>query len=385
MPRPLVLEALRHGDEKPVYMSLQSSVCSTELTAESSIPDHIVFGRSPAMRGVQRTIERLAGTRVPVLIEGESGTGKEVIARRIHQGSNWPFNSFVKLSCPAIPGELVESELFGYEKGAFTGAWQTKPGRVEMAHLGTLFLDEISEMELSLQAKLLQLLQDGQFSRIGSKTDRKVDVLLISATNRDLQQEVAKGSFRADLYYRINVVNLRLPRLRDRKEDIPDLVEYFFDLYSRKFARKPGFFPPDLISAIYRYDWPGNIRELENHVKRYVILAGKGPLVEELLSRRELPASDSPCPEEALSLGEYTKQVLREVERDRILRVLQDHQWNRRRTAEVLRISYRSLLYKIKKANLPRIHKKRSGTTEAVNTTSPSAADNNGASSNTIS
>jgi two-component system response regulator AtoC len=355
-------------------MASQPPVFNTELSGEQPIPDHIVFGRSEAMRGVQRTIERLAGMRVPVLIEGQSGTGKEVIARKIHECSPGLSRSFVKLSCPAIPGGLVESELFGYEKGAFTGAWQSKPGRVEQAHLGTLFLDEISEMELSLQAKLLHLLQDGQFSRIGSQTDRKVDVLLISATNRDLEKEVSKGTFRADLYYRINVVNVQLPRLRDRTEDIPDLVEYFFNVYSRRFDRTPRSFSADEVRAICEYDWPGNIRELENHVKRYVILAGEGSFPEELLNKMELPRSIDRSPEDGLSLGAYTKQVLREVERNRILKVLQEHHWNRRRTAEALQISYRSLLYKIKRANLPRVRGQNSLRGHATNAVSRCAA-----------
>src|SRR6516225_1948707 len=187
-------------------------------------PDSIVFGRTEAMQAVRDRLNKLAGANVPVLIQGESGTGKDIIARMIHAASPWKTGPWVKVNCPAIPGTLLESELFGYEKGAFTGAYGTKPGRVEMAHRGTPFLDEISELDLGLQSKLLQLLQDGQFSRIGSQEDKKVEVRVICATNRHLEQEVEAGSFRSDLFYRINVLNIHVPSLRERPGDIPILV-----------------------------------------------------------------------------------------------------------------------------------------------------------------
>ena len=311
------------------------------------------------MQGVRKTIDHVIGTNVSILIEGESGTGKEVIARAIHKRSPWSLRSFVKLSCPAIPGALVESELFGYEKGAFTGAWQTKPGRVELAHSGTLFLDEIGEMDLSLQSKLLHVLQDGQFSRIGGRTDCKVDFHLICATNRDLQQGIETGTFRADLYYRINVVNIRMPRLRNRREDIPDLAEYLLGLYSRRFGRKPPFFSVELMTLFYEYEWPGNIRELENYIKRYVILGHEEIIIDELARKMERCRQTGPSHEEELSLTAYTKRILREVERHRIRKVLEEQDWNRRRTAQILQISYRTLLYKIKKADLVEIRRGR--------------------------
>src|SRR6202046_2798136 len=198
-------------------------------------PDAIIFGKSEAMQSLRARMDKVASANVPVLIHGESGTGKDIIARMIHGLSPWKSGPCVKVNCPAIPGTLLESELFGYEKGAFTGAYGTKPGRVEMAHRGTLFLDEISELDMGLQSKLLQLLQDGQFCRIGAQEDKKVEVRVVCATNRKLEEEIANGTFRADLYYRINVVNLQLPPLRDRRGDIEDLVRYFLDFYNQKY------------------------------------------------------------------------------------------------------------------------------------------------------
>src|SRR6202790_2298386 len=187
-------------------------------------PDAIVFGKSEAMQALRARMDKVASANVPVLIHGESGTGKDIIARMIHALSPWKTGPFVKVNCPAIPGTLLESELFGYEKGAFTGAYGTKPGRVEMAHRGTLFLDEISELDLALQSKLLQLLQDGQFCRIGAQEDKKVEVLIVCATHRRLESEIESGTFRHDLYYRINVVNVQFPPLRERRPDIEELV-----------------------------------------------------------------------------------------------------------------------------------------------------------------
>src|SRR5215813_14044522 len=214
-----------------------SSVSSLVQSIGEIPPEAVIFGHSEAMLAVRERLARLASANVPVLIQGESGTGKDIIARLIHQRSPWKTGPYVKVNCPAIPGTLMESELFGYEKGAFTGAYGLKPGRVELAHRGTLFLDEIGELELSLQAKLLQLLQDGQFCRIGAQEDKKVEVRIICATNRDMEQEIANGTFRQDLFYRINVVNIQVPPLRERSSDIPILVDYFLDIFSKQFNR----------------------------------------------------------------------------------------------------------------------------------------------------
>ena len=220
------------------------SVTSLQQSLGELPPDHIIFGRTEVLQAIRAQLARVAAANVPVLITGESGTGKDILARLIHGLSPWKGGPYVKVNCPAIPGTLLESELFGYEKGAFTGAFGSKPGRVEMAHRGTLFLDEISELDPSLQSKLLQLLQDGQFCRIGAQEDKKVEVRVVCATNRDLQNEIEAGTFRQDLFYRINVVNLRMPSLRERRADIEDLAGYFLEYYNRNSTAKRVRFRP---------------------------------------------------------------------------------------------------------------------------------------------
>jgi two-component system response regulator AtoC len=305
------------------------------------------------MQALRERLLKLAGANVPVLIEGESGTGKDIIARMIHAASPWKTGPWVKVNCPAIPGTLLESELFGYEKGAFTGAYGMKPGRVEMAHRGTLFLDEISELDMALQSKLLQLLQDGQFCRIGAQEDKKVEVRVVCATNRKLEAEIEAGTFRSDLYYRINVVNLQMPALRERASDIPDLVSYFLDYHNRKYNCRARPLSNELMAVLRKYHWPGNIRELENLVKRYVILGTEDVIASDLSPRApdffnaEIPIDGQ------ISLKKMTRQVVRELERKVILKVLQNHHWNRKLSAKTLGISYRALLYKIRDAGLP--------------------------------
>ncbi len=305
------------------------------------------------MRALRERLAKIAGANVPVLIQGESGTGKDIIARMIHTASPWKTGPWVKVNCPAIPGTLLESELFGYEKGAFTGAYGMKPGRVEMAHRGTLFLDEISELDMALQSKLLQLLQDGQFCRIGAQEDKKVEVRVVCATNRKLEEEIASGSFRADLFYRINVVNLHMPSLRDRASDIPQLVSYFLEYYNRKFNARA--LPPsaDLMNAMKKYHWPGNVRELENLMKRYVILGAEESISGDLHPREQDFFSADISVDGPISLKKITRQAVRELERKIILKVLQHHHWNRKSAARALNISYRALLYKIRDAGLP--------------------------------
>ena len=316
-------------------------------------PESIVFGRTEAMQAVRERLSKLAAANVPVLIQGESGTGKDIIARMIHAASPWRTGPWVKVNCPAIPGTLLESELFGYEKGAFTGAYGMKPGRVEMAHRGTLFLDEISELDLGLQSKLLQLLQDGQFCRIGAQEDKKVEVRVVCATNRKLEQEIENGTFRSDLFYRINVVNLYLPPLRERAADIPELIAYFLEYHNRKYNCRAKPLSAEMMNTLGKYHWPGNIRELENLVKRYVILGNEDVISTDLAPRNpdffnaEIPL-DGP-----ISLKKLTRQAVRELERKVILKVLQNHHWNRKQAARTLSISYRALLYKIRDAGLP--------------------------------
>jgi two-component system response regulator AtoC len=305
------------------------------------------------MLAVRGRLDKLAAANVPVLIQGESGTGKDIIARMIHSQSPWRVGPFVKVNCPAIPGTLLESELFGYEKGAFTGAYGTKPGRVEMAHRGTLFLDEISELDLGLQSKLLQLLQDGQFCRIGAQEDKKVEVRVVCATNRKLEEEIENGTFREDLFYRINVVNLHLPALRERRADIEDLAKYFLEYYNRKYNCRARALSSELITILKKYHWPGNIRELENLIKRYVILGNEDVITSDLVTREpEFFDPDIPI-DGPISLKKITKQAVRELERKVILKVLQANHWNRKQAARALSISYRALLYKIRDAGLP--------------------------------
>src|SRR5215831_17112259 len=246
-------------------------------------PDSIIFGGSEYMHDVQLKIDRIANTVVPVLIRGESGTGKEVIAKLLHQRSGRKHGPFVKINCPAIPGTLVESELFGYERGAFTGADGRKLGLVEVADGGTLFLDEIAELDFGLQSKLLHLLQDGQFYAIGGKKEKQVEVRFLCATNRRLEQEIQAGSFRQDLFYRIKVVTLSLPPLRERSCDIPVLIAHFLRTYSQQFKRNPQPLSAKTAAALERYWWPGNIRELENLIKSYVILGSEEAIRRELL------------------------------------------------------------------------------------------------------
>ena len=316
-------------------------------------PDDVVFGQSDVMRAVRQKIEKLAGTNVPILIQGESGTGKEILAKLVHKLSPWQDGPFVKVNCPAIPGTLLESELFGYEKGAFTGAYGTKPGRVELANRGTLFLDEISELDLSLQAKLLQLLQDGQFCRIGAQEDRRVEVRIVCATNRQLEQEIETGGFRQDLYYRINVINLSAPPLRERRMDIPTLVDYFLDSYNRAFNAQAPPISSHVTQLLQRYDWPGNIRELENLIKRYVILGTEEAITSDLVNHGQTQFDPNMLQGDSIPLKEITRRAVQELERKIILQVLQANHWNRKLSARKLKISYRALLYKIRQAGLP--------------------------------
>jgi two-component system response regulator AtoC len=348
-------------------MTTMNSVSALVQALGEIPPDTVVFGRSEGMQELRQRLDKVAGANVPVLIQGESGTGKDIIARMIHLLSPWKSGPFVKVNCPAIPGTLLESELFGYEKGAFTGAFGMKPGRVELAHRGTLFLDEISELDLGLQSKLLQLLQDGQFCRIGAQEDKKVEVRVVCATNRHLEQEIESGTFRQDLFYRINVVNLYLPPLRERRGDIEDLVMYFLDYYNRKYNCRARALSPELMALLQKYHWPGNIRELENLVKRYVILGNEEVISSDLVTREQEMFNPDINFDGPISLKKLTRQAVRELERKVILKVLQANHWNRKQAARALSISYRALLYKIRDAGLPS-NRARRRQTEMANT-----------------
>ena len=315
-------------------------------------PTNIIFGRSAAMQTVRLKIEKVAASGVPILIQGDSGTGKGLLAAFIHHRSTAEA-PFVKVNCAAIPAALLESELFGYEKGAFTGAHASKPGRVELAQGGTLFLDGIDEIDMSLQAKLLQLLQDGQFSRIGGQEDRRVEVRVICATNRRLEQEIAQGRFRQDLFYRINVVSVQLPTLRARAEDIPELVTHFLQQHRSRHNIQTKPLSPAAMHLLEKHPWPGNIRELENLIERYVILGSEDAISSELLTWEQAYAAPEVPVDGQIHLKKVTRQAVHDLERKIILSVLEANRWNRKRTATALKISYRALLYKIRRAGLP--------------------------------
>lgn len=315
-------------------------------------PEEVIFGRSEVMDAVRKRVEKVAAANVPVLIQGDGGTGKEIVARWIHTHSGFQAGQFVKVSCAAIPGTLLESELFGYEKGAFTGAQTAKPGRVEQAHLGTLFLDEIADLSLGLQSKLLHFLQDGVFTRIGDNTERMVSTRVLCASQKDLQEEVEAGRFRGDLFYRINVVQVRVPRLRERREDIPVLAEFFRDQYMKQFGKPCEPLSAQVLSYLQSLSWPGNVRELSNGIARYVIV-GPDAAVMEGRAYKESPAKTARKAEKTvLPLKRVAKEAIRELEKKVIVDALRANQWNRRKTAVALKISYRALIYKIRDAGL---------------------------------
>jgi two-component system response regulator AtoC len=324
-------------------------------------PEEAVW-RSESMRRIRQVIEEVAETDVTILIQGESGVGKEIVARTVHALSNRRARSFVKVNCAALPEELLESELFGYEKGAFTGAAGRKQGKFEVAHRGTIFLDEIGEMSPALQAKLLQVLQDGEFSRLGSNREVRVDARVVCATNRSLFEMVKQGSFREDLYFRLNVVSVEIPPLRERREEVPALVETFLERYSRRYGKPRPQLSPRIADAFSRYSFPGNVRELENMIKRMVVLESDETILEEL-ARREADRHRSSSnlrrlleevEERAgeLPLREVGRRVAAEVERETIERVLQQTSWNRKRAAKLLNVSYKTLLQKIRESGL---------------------------------
>jgi len=331
----------------------------------ANAPGMVFGGQSQKMRLVEDMIDHVADTDITVLIRGESGTGKELVARTLHARSGRAQRAFVKVNCAALPSELLESELFGYERGAFTGAEKRRLGKFELADGGTIFLDEISEVHPSLQAKLLQVLQDGHFSRLGGETDISVDARVIAASNRNLESAVRESTFRADLFYRLNVVTISLPPLRERREEIPFLTDLFLERYAREYGKDAKPVPNELRELLLAYDWPGNIRELENVVKRVVVLGGVAPLLLELRARsvEAQPASTWPADVSELErflAGETDRVSLKQVGREAaqlaearlIAKVLERTRWNRREAAEILQISYKALLYKMKDAGL---------------------------------
>jgi two-component system, NtrC family, response regulator AtoC len=340
------------------------------LTPNSLPPNGIIFGRSAAMAAVRQTLAKIAGANVSVVLTGEGGTGKELLARWTHVHSPYGNGEFVKVNCAAIPNPLLESELFGYERGAFTGAISSKPGRFELANNGTLFLDEIADLDLSLQSKLLHFLQDGTFSRIGENAERRVDTRLICATNKELEEGIKTNRFRADLFYRINVVQLRLPSLRDRREDIPELAEYLRTRCEKQFEKVTKPFRPEMMEYLQNRNWPGNLRELSNEIARYVLIGADGSLEEDRPHMRKSAKVTNHSGKGSVSLKRIAKDAVRDMERNIILQALRANQWNRRRTAQALKISYRALMYKISEAGLSSKSSAANGITAAMKSSS---------------
>jgi len=339
----------------------------TELRAKSQYDAFI--GDSPKIIQVKNLIEQVADSELTVLIRGESGTGKEIIARMIHNISGRSEESFTKVNCAAIPHDLLEAELFGYEKGAFTGAHKTKPGRFEVANKGTIFLDEIGDMPLELQSKLLQVLEQQEFVRVGGIHNIHVDVRIICATNRDLDDAITHGRFRDDLYYRLNEITVPLPPLRERRQDIPLLATHFVEKYNRLYQRQTAPLSEPMLEQLMSAAWPGNVRQLENLIKQ-VVVRGEESIVTDLLSKQPIEAALSPAAfrptadaanlpplagPESLSLKKVVADVVSREEKALISRVLMRTNWNRRKASDMLEISYRSLLYKIKEYGLNEI------------------------------
>ena len=318
-----------------------------------------IIGQSKAMKQIFSVIERVANTPTTVLIRGESGTGKELIAKALHSESNRKNKPFIKINCAAIPRDLIESELFGYEKGAFTGAHNSKPGRFELANEGTLFLDEIGDIPVEMQVKLLRAIQEYEFERVGGIKTIRVDLKLITATNRDLQKEIELGNFREDLYYRLAVVPIVLPPLRDRAEDIPLLVEYFLKRYNDRLHMNVKGVDEEAIKILQGYPWPGNIRELENVIERTVLFLDEDCLTKESLppeicSRQEnlVPIPPIHLPSGESGLKDVVKETTSRLEKEYITKALQETRGNVTQAARLLKISRKSLQNKMKEFGL---------------------------------
>jgi two-component system response regulator AtoC len=358
------------------------------------------WGNSPAMRSVALIIEQVADSDVTVLIRGESGVGKELVARAIHQRSTRRTKPFVKVNCAALPAELLESELFGHEKGAFTGAATTRIGKFEQANFGTILMDEIGEMKPPLQAKLLHVLQDAEFTKLGSNKRITVDVRVVAATNRDLEQMMLRGEFREDLYYRLKVIEAVVPALRERRDEIPNLTDFFIAKYSQRYNRPVRPLSNELREKFLEYEWPGNVRELENMIKRFVILQDEQMVTRELARPRPVPHPSAAAPEpgsvapppfhttpsapppaapppsaaatddgdaddepedtpppvsqDGRRLAEVAREAALAAERTVISATLRQVHWNRRKAAQILGVSYKTLLNKIKETGIER-------------------------------
>jgi len=322
----------------------------------------IIFSNSFKMNRIKAIIDEIAKTDITVLIKGESGTGKELIAQAIHLDSQRKEKPFIKVNCAAIPKGLLESELFGFEKGAFTGAHFKKPGKFELANGGTILLSDIGDMDISLQGKLLQVLQDGMFSRLGGEGDITVNTRVIATTRDHLERSMMDGHFRPDLFFRINVISFTVPPLRDRKDEIFPLTQYFFDLYKNKYGREIPAVSSELTHAFREYSWPGNIRELENMIKRIVLFGEEEGVFKSLRYKKREEGMDLESPklslpsssieEKKFNLKAMGKKAAESAEREIIEAVLHETHWNRKEAAQLLHVSYKALLYKIERYHL---------------------------------
>jgi two-component system, NtrC family, response regulator AtoC len=329
---------------------LKEEVKTLKRRLDQYVEQGDMLSTNPKVLRIKEIAKQVSDTDVPVLITGESGVGKEVLARFIHNQSSRHDKPFVKVNCAALPNDLLESELFGYERGAFTGALNEKPGKFELADKGTLLLDEIGEMTPHLQAKLLHVLQDSEYSRLGGKRTVRVDARVLASTNINLEEAVAKGTFREDLYFRLNVIRLDIPPLRERREDIPVLCNYLLCKYRERYKSKVEEIAPQLLDSFLRYDWPGNVRQLENAIKRYLILPDTNLTLSEL---KEAPANAAPVvvkpKEDNMSLKDVGTRAAEQAEKELVLRVLEETSWNRKQAARRLNICYKALLNKLKR------------------------------------
>lgn len=353
--KPVNHDELRAAIQKAVDIAPER--VSVEEIESGSVSGQLFYGANRRMHDIARILRDVASSDAPVLIRGETGAGKEVIARELHALSLRAKKPLLKLNCAALPTELVESELFGYERGAFTGAFQKKLGMFDLADGGTILLDEIGDMDFKLQAKLLQVLQDREFQRVGGKDTIRVDVRVMAATHQDLENAIANRQFREDLYYRLNVIAIEVPPLRERKEDVIPMAEF---LIRKNCPSSPPALTPALKQALLEYHWPGNIRELENVMRRFIILRGADAIIRELRAKAAIrggPKAQVPVPpvnapvESAPILAQVTK-AKQEAETSAILAALSSTRWNRKQAAVLLKIDYKALLYKMKKLGI---------------------------------
>lgn len=354
--KPLNLDELVLTVQRAVKMKhLVAEVATLREQLDDELnPFDNFIGQSRIMQEISKIIGRISDSDITVLIQGESGTGKEVVARSIHKNSKRNQAPFIKINCATIPEQLMESELFGHEKGAFTGAINQKTGKFELAHNGTVFLDEIGELSQHAQTKLLRVLQEKEFERVGGIKNIKVDVRIVAATNKDLQKLVEEGKFREDLFYRLNVINIKLPPLKERKEDIPLLVNYFVNKFAQKHEKKITGISKESLTLMTNYHWPGNVRELKNTCEQAVVMKRGNVILPEDLS---ILKAKSPTVKDAelyisLKLKRPIKDILADVEKQVIIRTLNDNNWNRQESANILGLNRRSLYAKMKEYDL---------------------------------